>query len=739
MLVAICSSLFALRSLLLLLVAPSLLKQGVAISWERRTTMKTNPVTARRTLLLLVSALLLCLSISSISLAFDYQALEIAPLAGYASSRALGINNAGQVVGRFYNIDSGTGEAINRKAFIWDRTGGARLLSTLSGECSAWGINNNGYASGYSYTSQGNQHAVIWNSTTNAITDIGTLRNTVTSVYGPTSTAYNLNDLNQVVGNADIPNDAGDFTPFHAIKYSVTTGIVDLGTFTTSSPEWQNGYSIAYDINGNGDTVGIAHDSSWAFLPFIHNNSTGMQQLAIDTNYQSGEWYAVAINDSGLIGGHVIAATNQSLPYYWPNKSSNPVKITMPAGFPYGEIYGINASGQMVGIMWSSDQAGATEHAFIFDTTHGVRDLNALFDASSGWVLNFARDINDKGQVVGYGEKSGLKRGFVLDPSSSAAGDELGADFATNGLWDYNTANSTWTKLTDWNAAQEVKWGSNRLAAKFTAYGTGNGIYSYAGTSWTKITDWIPDDMISWGSNQLAAKFSNYGAGNGIWSYNGTSWAKLTDLVPATMVSWGTNLAGAFTSYGSSNGIWNYNGTSWTKLTDWLPDDMVSVGSSQLVAKFSNYGAGNGLYAHNGTSWTKLTDWVPSDMASWGSNQLAAVFSSYGASNGVWNYNGTSWSRLTDWVPADILSWGSNALAAKFNNYGASNGIWNYNGAAWSKLTDWIPAGFVSVGTDSVMAAFSSYGTGNGVWRYNGTWTRATDWVPEAMADVNVF
>ena len=58
-----------------------------------------------------------------------------------------------------------------------------------------------------------------------------------------------------------------------------------------------------------------------------------------------------AINDAGFIGGHVIVATNQSLPYYWPNRSSVPVPITMPIDFPYGEIYGINASGQMVGIM----------------------------------------------------------------------------------------------------------------------------------------------------------------------------------------------------------------------------------------------------------------------------------------------------------------------------------------------------------------------------------------------------
>jgi hypothetical protein len=68
----------------------------------------------------------------------------------------------------------------------------------------------------------------------------------------------------------------------------------------------------------------------------------------------------------------------------------------------------------MVGIMWSSDQEGATEHAFIFDSRKGVRDINNLIDPALGWVLHFARDINDDGEIVGYGEFNGQKRGFVL-------------------------------------------------------------------------------------------------------------------------------------------------------------------------------------------------------------------------------------------------------------------------------------------------------------------------------------
>ena len=87
----------------------------------------------------------------------------------------------------------------------------------------------------------------------------------------------------------------------------------------------------------------------------------------------------------------------------------------MPVGFPYGEIYGMNASGQMVGLMWDSDAAtGVTEHAFLFDCVHGVQDLNDLIDPASGWTLNFSRDINDAGQIVGSGTYLGEKRAFLL-------------------------------------------------------------------------------------------------------------------------------------------------------------------------------------------------------------------------------------------------------------------------------------------------------------------------------------
>ena len=139
----------------------------------------------------------LTLMSGSVVSAYDYHALAIPPLLGTERSFALGINNQGQVVGRSYNFIEETGVQ-DRQAFIWDRASGVRALATLSGESVAWGINQAGSASGYSFDPGGQQRAAWWNVSTNQITDIGTLT-------GPTSTAYGINESGAVVGNADIP------------------------------------------------------------------------------------------------------------------------------------------------------------------------------------------------------------------------------------------------------------------------------------------------------------------------------------------------------------------------------------------------------------------------------------------------------------------------------------------------------------------------------------------------------
>ncbi len=74
---------------------------------------------------------------------------------------------------------------------------------------------------------------------------------------------------------------------------------------------------------------------------------------------------------------------------------------------------GINAAGQVVGNYNLVGNTGTT-HAFLYDTVHGMIDLNSLINPSSGWVLNVAQSINDFGQITGTGTIGGQQHAFVL-------------------------------------------------------------------------------------------------------------------------------------------------------------------------------------------------------------------------------------------------------------------------------------------------------------------------------------
>ena len=333
---------------------------------------------------------------------------EILPIGETTSTKAYGINDAGVVCGKSYTTDD------DDIALLWDQSGGSTALVPLvqSAESVAWDVNDSGQASGVSRTAEGSRRAVRWNDPS-TIVDIGTLPNPVTGVYGNESDGYGINSGGTVVGWADIPNEAGDFTAFHAFLFNGAT-TQDLGTLNTTGSDYQYGYSIAYNSNDLGETVGLAHDDSWDYKPFIYDSTNGMQALPVDPTYADGEWYAAVINDNGWIGGSVIASSTETFPYYWPNRNSLPVKIAMPADFPNGEIYGINNDGQMVGIMWNNEQP-AVEHGFIFDPVFGVRDLNDLVEPASGWQIAFAREINNSGQIARTGTLGGNTRGFMLD------------------------------------------------------------------------------------------------------------------------------------------------------------------------------------------------------------------------------------------------------------------------------------------------------------------------------------
>jgi probable HAF family extracellular repeat protein len=86
---------------------------------------------------------------------------------------------------------------------------------------------------------------------------------------------------------------------------------------------------------------------------------------------------------------------------------------TLPGG-TYSIAFEINDSGEVVGYGNIADNAA---HAMVWTSSGGMQDLNDLIPANSGWVLVNANAINASGQITGYGIKGGHNHGFLLTPA----------------------------------------------------------------------------------------------------------------------------------------------------------------------------------------------------------------------------------------------------------------------------------------------------------------------------------
>jgi probable HAF family extracellular repeat protein len=111
-----------------------------------------------------------------------------------------------------------------------------------------------------------------------------------------------------------------------------------------------------------------------------------------------------AINDKGqVVGSSYLAGGQNNRAFLYKDGKMTDLGTL---GGTSSEAKGINKSGQVVG--WSDNSSGE-RRAFIYDSTNGMKDLNDLIPADSGWTIEEARAINSNGQIAANGWPDGMR------------------------------------------------------------------------------------------------------------------------------------------------------------------------------------------------------------------------------------------------------------------------------------------------------------------------------------------
>jgi probable HAF family extracellular repeat protein len=308
----------------------------------------------------------------------------------YVQTEPKAISERGDVVG--YSMAPVPSGGWNSRAFVY-RDGVMTELGTLGGPFSgAYGINDAGEIVGY---------ASRPGATFRAFRHDGTTMIDLDPLGGPQAFANDIYDAGQIVGWANPPTSGYN----HAFYYD-GAGAVDIHLQFPSALQ-----SVANGLNDAGDVVGFLISGS-RYEAFLYRDG----QATILPSLGGSLTQATDINDVGQATGFSSTTSNASHAVMWASDGS--IRDLGTLGGYYSWAFDINDSGHVVGESSTND---GRPGPFVHDG-QGMRNLNDLIPADSGWTLYRATGINDAGQIVGYGLREGLGglHGFLLTPMTPA-------------------------------------------------------------------------------------------------------------------------------------------------------------------------------------------------------------------------------------------------------------------------------------------------------------------------------
>ena len=313
-----------------------------------------------------------------------YQVKDLGTLPGDASSVAMGINAAGQVVGW-----SGTGAT---HAFVYTNGVGMVALAAPAGRpvTTARSINESGDVAGNASTGGSDiGRAVRWTDDVPEV--LGTLG------AGLFSDARSINSAGVTVGSSY--TEGGGLLGIHAFRTRADGSLFDLTPVADTAR--------AEGINDAGQIAGYRNSRA---VRWEGGSVTDLGTAGFGASFGS------AINASGQVAGSVRSSSGNVERIF--RYTDGAGMIILGGLGEHNSALGMNSAGDVVGSGRPTLGSTVFPSAFLFTDAGGMVDLNTLIDPASGWVLQGAGGINDEGQIAAWGTNNltGARRALRLTP-----------------------------------------------------------------------------------------------------------------------------------------------------------------------------------------------------------------------------------------------------------------------------------------------------------------------------------